>query len=111
MSNLTISWAILFVAGMLEVATTTVFRYTDGLTRVMPTVTFFALGTASFYLLFKSLAGIPLGTAYAVWTGIGAAGTAIIGIVFYAEPATTVRLVLLSLLIGSIMGLKLVSNS
>ena len=111
MSNLTISWAILFAAGMLEVVSTTVFRYTEGLTRTLPTVTFFALGMASFYLLFKSLAEIPLGTAYAVWTGIGAAGTAIVGILFYAEPATTMRLVLLSLLIGSIMGLKLVSNS
>ncbi|MGD9670901.1 MAG: multidrug efflux SMR transporter [Hyphomicrobiaceae bacterium] len=111
MSNLTISWILLFSAGMLEVATTTVFRFTDGLTRVVPTVTFFALGIASFYLLYKSLAAIPLGTAYAVWTGIGAAGTALIGILFYAEPATTVRLVLLSLLIGSIMGLKLIANS
>jgi len=110
MKNLTLSWILLFTAGLLEVATTTVFRYTDGLTRVLPTIAFFALGVASFYFLFRSLAGIPLGTAYAVWTGIGAAGTAIIGIIFHAEPATTIRLVLLSLLIGSIMGLKLVSN-
>lgn len=109
MSNLTISWILLLIAGALEVATTTVFRYTDGLTRALPTATFFALGVASFYFLYRSLAVIPLGTAYAVWTGIGAAGTALIGIYFYAEPATTARLVLLSILIGSIIGLKLIS--
>jgi quaternary ammonium compound-resistance protein SugE len=110
MSPLTLSWLWLLLAGSLEVATTTVFRYSDGLTRIVPTVAFFVLGLASFYFLFKSLAGIPLGTAYAVWTGIGAAGTALIGIAFYAEPATTARLVLLTLLIGSIVGLKFVSN-
>ena len=111
MSNLTQSWLLLFVAGALEVATTTVFRYTGGLTRVVPTAAFFVLGIASFYFLYRSLAAILLGTAYAVWTGIGAAGTALIGIYVYAEPATTARLVLLFILIGSIMGLKLVSNS
>jgi len=65
----------------------------------------------SLYCLNRSLAAIPLGTAYAVWTGIGAAGTALIGIAFYAEPAATARLVLLTILIGSIVGLKLVSTS
>lgn len=110
MTNLTMSWILLLCAGMLEVASTTMYRYTDSLTRVTPTIFFFALGVSSFYFLFKSLAVIPIGTAYAVWTGIGAAGTVIIGILFYAEPATTMRLVLLSVLIGSIVGLKLVSN-
>ncbi len=109
MSTVTISWLYLLVAGTFEVITTTVFRYTEGMTRIGPTIAFFALGLTSFYFLNKSLAGIPLGTAYATWTGIGAAGTAIIGIAFYEEPATTARLVLLVILIGSIMGLKLVS--
>ena len=109
MSTITLAWLYLMIAGTLEIITTTVFRYTDGLTRVTPTVAFFALGLTSFYFLNKSLAGIPLGTAYAVWTGIGAAGTALIGIAFYGEAATTARLVLLTILIGSIMGLKLVS--
>lgn len=111
MSSLTISWLVLVIAGMLEVASTTMYRYTDSLTRAVPTVAFFALGAASFYFLFRSLAVIPIGTAYAVWTGIGAAGTVVIGILFYAEPATTLRIVLLFLLISSIVGLKLASNS
>lgn len=109
MTAATQAWLFLLIAGALEIITTTVFRYTDGLTRVVPTVAFFALGFTSFYFLNKSLAGIPLGTAYAVWTGIGAAGTAVIGIAFYGEAATTLRLVLLTVLIGSIMGLKLAS--
>ena len=103
------AWLFLLIAGAFEIITTTVFRYTDGLTRAVPTVAFFALGFTSFYFLNKSLIGIPLGTAYAVWTGIGAAGTAVIGIAFYGEAATTLRLVLLTVLIGSIMGLKLAS--
>lgn len=109
MSTVNLAWVYLLVAGAFEIVTTTVFRYTDGLTRVVPTVSFFVLGLISFYFLNKSLAGIPLGTAYSIWTGIGAAGTLLIGIAFYGEPATTARLVLLTILIGSIMGLKLVS--
>lgn len=109
MSAITVAWLYLLLAGTLEIVTTSVFRYTDGLTRGVPTVAFFLLGFTSFYFLNKSLAGIPLGTAYAVWTGIGAAGTALIGILYYGEPAGTARLVLLTILIGSIMGLKLVS--
>lgn len=109
MSPITLSWFFLLFAGLLEVASTTMFRYTDGLTRPVQTVVFFGLGFASFYMLFKSLSAIPLGTAYAVWTGIGAAGTALVGIAFYAEPVTTARLLLLLVLIGSIVGLKLIS--
>lgn len=109
MSISAISWLYLLAAGAFEIAMTTAFRYTDGLTRPLPTTAFFALGLVSFLLLNKSLAGIPLGTAYAVWTGLGAAGTAFIGIAFYNEPTTTARLALLTVLIGSIIGLKLAS--
>ena len=79
------AWFYLFVAGGLEVVATTVFRYTDGLSRIVPTVSFFAIGILSFYFLNRSLQGVPLGTAYAVWTGIGAAGTALLGV----APSTT----------------------
>ena len=103
------AWIYLLSAGALEIVCTTVYRWTEGLTRAMPTVSFFALGFLSFYFLNKSLASIPIGTAYAVWTGIGAAGTAIIGILYYQEPADTLRFVFLTLLIGSIVGLKFVS--
>jgi quaternary ammonium compound-resistance protein SugE len=103
------AWVYLLLAGSLEVAATTVFRYTDGLSRIVPTATFFAIGIASFYFLNRSLAGVPLGTAYAVWTGIGAAGTAAIGIMAYGEAATSVRVALLMGLVGCIVGLKFVS--
>jgi quaternary ammonium compound-resistance protein SugE len=104
------AWVYLLTAGALEVVATTVFRYTDGLSRIAPTVSFFAIGIASFYFLNRSLSGIPLGTAYAVWTGIGAAGTAALGIAAYGEAATLVRVALLAGLVGCIVGLKFVAE-
>lgn len=101
------AWFYLLLAGACEVACTTLYRYTDGLSRLWPTVAFFAIGFLSLYLLNRAIAGIPLGTAYAVWTGIGAAGTALAGIAFYGEPATAVRVALLMGLVACIAGLKL----
>ncbi len=103
------AWIFLLTAGALEVAATTVFRYTDGLSRIAPTVFFFALGIASFYCLNRSLSGVPLGTAYAVWTGIGAAGTAVLGMLAFGEGAGVIRVALLAGLVASIVGLKFVS--
>jgi quaternary ammonium compound-resistance protein SugE len=103
------AWFYLFVAGGLEVVATTVFRYTDGLSRIVPTVSFFAIGIFSFYFLNRSLQGVPLGTAYAVWTGIGAAGTALLGVALYNEDAAPARVLLLVALIACIVGLKYVS--
>ncbi|MEO1544924.1 MAG: multidrug efflux SMR transporter [Pseudomonadota bacterium] len=111
---MTLQWIFLLTAGGLEIIATTLFRYTEGLTRLTPTLGFFAVGILSFYLLNRSINGdgaIPLGTAYAVWTGIGAAGTAFIGLMFYGEPSTTMRMVFLTLLIGSIIGMKFVSGN
>ncbi len=104
------AWLYLFTAGALEIAATTVFRYTDGMSRVAPTVAFFAIGIASFYFLNRSLDGIPLGTAYAVWTGIGAAGTALLGMIAFNEQATVVQIALIAALISCIAGLKFVSH-
>jgi quaternary ammonium compound-resistance protein SugE len=104
------AWIYLLTAGTLEVVATTVFRYTEGLSRIVPTVSFFAIGLASFYFLNRSLSGIPLGTAYAVWTGIGAAGTAVLGILAYGEGATLVRVALLMGLVACIVGLKFVAE-
>jgi len=104
------AWFYLIIAGSLEVAATTVFRYTEGLSRIAPAVLFFALGLASFYFLNRSLEGIPLGTAYAVWTGIGAAGTAVLGMVAFNEQATLVQVALIGGLIACIAGLKFVSH-
>jgi|SRR5690606_39162795 quaternary ammonium compound-resistance protein SugE len=106
-----IAWAYLLTAGICEILATTAFRYAEGFTKLGPTLAFGTAGIASLFLLQLSLSGIPLGTAYAVWTGIGAAGTAILGILYFNEPTTTTRLFFLVLLIGSILGLKLASSN
>lgn len=100
------AWIYLLMAGACEIMATTLFRYTDGFTKLWASVGCIAVGVLSFYLLSRALVGVSLGTAYAVWTGIGAAGTAIIGIVAYHEPASGMRMVCLALLIGGIVGLK-----
>ena len=77
----------------------------------MPSILFLVFASTSFFLLNRAMKDIDLGTAYAVWTGIGAFGTAIVGMVFFKDPATTARIVLLTVLIGSVVGLKLVSGT
>lgn len=103
------AWLCLLLAGIAEIGMTTAMRYIEWPPRLLPLAAFLLLTNASFALLIVATWSIPLGTAYAVWTGIGAAGTAILGIWLYAEPAAALRLVFLALLIGSIIGLKLVS--
>ncbi|MFM9940265.1 MAG: DMT family transporter [Hyphomicrobiaceae bacterium] len=105
------SWIYLVLAGLFEIGFTTSMRYLDWSLRPWPLLAFLVCSVLSFALLLAAMKTIPLGTAYAVWTGIGAAGTAIIGIVYYSEPAETVRVLLLLTLIGSIVGLKLVSST
>jgi quaternary ammonium compound-resistance protein SugE len=105
----TFAWLILVLAGLFEIGFTTSMRYIDWSLKPWPIIAFIVFSTLSFGLLFAAVKTIPLGTAYAVWTGIGAAGTALLGIAYYGEPATTLRLLFLTLLIGSIMGLKAVS--
>ena len=103
-------WIYLFLAGVIEVAFTTAIRFTDGFTRLWPTLLVLGLAGISFYFVAKSTATIPLGTAYAVWGGLGAIGTVAIGILYFGEPVTLWRMVFLSLLIISIVGLKLVTD-
>lgn len=103
------AWILLLLAGLFEIAFTTALRYVEGFSRPLPLLAFIAFVSLSLYLLMKASETIPLGTSYAVWTGIGAAGTAIAGIFYFGEPATALRLLFLSALIGSIVGLKLVS--
>ena len=110
-TNEMIAWGYLLTAGICEVLATTAFRYAEGFTRLGPSLAFAASGLTSLVLLQLSLSGIPLGTAYAIWTGIGAAGTAILGVMYFDEPTTTMRLFFLVLLIGSILGLKLASTN
>jgi quaternary ammonium compound-resistance protein SugE len=100
------AWLLLILAGLFEIGFTTSLRYVDGIARPLPLLAFLVFASLSFYLLVKASETIPLGTSYAVWTGIGAAGTVLIGIAFFAEPVTMWRVVFLVMLIGSIIGLK-----
>lgn len=101
------NWSILFLAGLLEVAWAIGLRHSAGFTRPLPSVlTLLAMGI-SFYLLSLALRTLPLGTAYAVWVGIGAVGTAIAGMLLFAEPASPLRLASLLLVVVGIAGLKL----
>lgn len=102
------AWVYLFIAGLFEVGFTTFLKLSAGFTRVWPTVTFFVLAGFSFISLSLSLKSIPLGTAYAVWTGIGAFGTALMGIAFFGESTDFWRIFFLICLILSIIGLKVI---
>jgi len=104
------SWMILFLAGLFEVAWAVGLKYTEGFTRLWPSVGTVAAMAVSFYLLAVAMRSLPLGTAYAVWVGVGAVGTAILGIALFNEPANAGRLVSLGLILAGIMGLKLASS-
>lgn len=100
------NWLYLVIAGAFEIAWAIGLKYTEGFTRVWPSTGTIMAMIASFYCLAQALKTIPVGTGYAVWTGIGAAGTAILGIVLLAESAALPRLVSLMLIVLGIVGLK-----
>lgn len=102
------SWIYLAFAGLLEIGWAVGLKYTHGFTRLVPTLLTVASMAASLGLLGLALRGLPLGTAYAVWTGIGTVGTALLGIALFGEPATAARLLCVALIAGGIIGLKLV---
>lgn len=102
-------WLFLVLAGALEVAFTTALKYAEGFTRLGPSVAFIVAYAGSAWLLSKAISTIPLGTAYAVWTGIGAVGTATVGIALFGDPANAARIFFLAVIIAGIAGLKLVS--
>ena len=105
------AWIVLIVAGLFEIGWAVGLKYTEGFTRMGPTV-FTAISLIiSMGLLGWSVRTLPLGTAYAVWTGIGAVGTAILGIVLFKEPATAARLTCIALIVAGIVGLKFFSGS
>lgn len=101
------AWTWLVIAGGLEVAWAIGLKYTEGWTRLWPSVVTLVLLAASMYCLAVAARTLPIGTAYAVWTGIGAAGTAVLGMALLGEPRTTVRLVSLALILAGVAGLKL----
>lgn len=102
-------WTYLLIAGLLEISFTTFLKLSDNFTRIPYTILFAICAILSFLCLNKAIQGIPIGTAYAVWTGIGAAGTVIMGILLFKEPFAMLRILFLSTLIASIIGIKLVS--
>jgi len=104
-------WILLIIGGMFEFGFTTCLKFSDNFTKLWPTIGFIITSVLSFVFLNWSLKGIPLGTAYAVWTGIGAFGTAIIGIVIFKEPVTFLRLFFIFMIVASVIGLKLVSEN
>jgi quaternary ammonium compound-resistance protein SugE len=101
------AWLLLIVGGLFEVGFTTCLRFVDGFRNLPWTLGFLASVTLSMGLLERAARDIPMGTAYAVWGGIGAAGTVIVGIIWFGEPATSIRILLLLALIACIIGLRL----
>ena len=101
------AWAALLAAGLLEVGWALGLKYSDGLTRFWPTVATVAAIALSFALMALALRSLPFGTAYAVWTGIGAVGSILVGMLLYSEPTDPVRLVCLTLIVAGMVGLKL----
>jgi quaternary ammonium compound-resistance protein SugE len=104
------AWLWLTLAGLLEVVWATGLKYTEGFTRLLPSAITVAAMVASVYLLGLAVRTIPIGTGYAVWTGIGAVGVAILGMVLFNEPRGLLRIVSILLIVAGIAGLKLVSS-
>lgn len=102
------AWLILLLAGLFEVAWAIGLKYTDGFSRPLPTLLTLSAMGVSVFLLAMAVKQLPLGTAYAVWTGIGAVGTVLMGIWLFNEPATLARILCLLLIIGGILGLKFI---
>ena len=103
------AWIYLTVAGLFEIGWAIGLKYTDGFTRLLPSLWTLASMILSIVLLGLALRTLPVGTAYAVWTGIGAVGTAALGIYLFAEPAIVARLLCIGLILSGIVGLKLVT--
>ena len=103
------AWIYLTIAGLFEIGWAIGLKYTEGFTRLLPSVWTIASMILSIVLLGLALKTLPVGTAYAVWTGIGAVGTAALGIYLFAEPATVARLLCIGLILSGIIGLKLVT--
>ena len=101
------AWVYLLIAGVLEMAWAVGLKYTDGWTKLGPSVFTAVAMAASFYFLSAALKVLPVGTAYAVWTGVGAVGVAVIGIMFLGEPGSPLRVASIMLIVAGIVGLKL----
>lgn len=105
-----LAWTVLLVAGLCEVGWAVGLKYTEGFSRLWPSLWTLVAMALSVILLAWSLKTLPVGTAYAVWTGIGAVGTALLGMLLFGEPRETARLVCIGLIVAGILGLKLVTE-
>lgn len=103
------AWLLLGLAGLLEIAFALAMKSSEGFTRLTPGLIAAATGVSSVYILSLALRSLPVGTAYAVWTGIGAAGTAILGMAILGDSTTPLRVLCIVLILGGVIGLKLVS--
>jgi quaternary ammonium compound-resistance protein SugE len=104
------AWALLIAAGLLEIVWAVALKDADGFTRLWPSVIGIAAAWASFGLLTLALRTLPVGTAYAIWTGIGVLGVAVVGILAHGESSSLARLALLALILAGVIGLKLVES-
>ncbi len=105
------AWLLLIIAGFLEVAWAIGLKYTDGMTKPLPTTATIAAMVVSVWLLGIAMKSLPVGTAYSVWVGVGAVGTVILGIILFKEPANVARLASIGLIVAGIVGLKLATPS
>lgn len=108
---MSVAWGLVVVAGLLETGFAVALKASEGFSRAVPTVLFAVCAIASFSLLSTALRDLPVGPAYAVWTGIGAAGTALVGILFLGESAAALKLVSIVLVIAGVVGLQLTSSA
>jgi quaternary ammonium compound-resistance protein SugE len=104
------AWIYLFIAGLFEIGWAVGLKYTDGFTKIWPSVITIATMILSFYFLSTAVKTIPIGTAYAIWTGIGAVGTAILGIILFGESKEFMRMLFVLLIVVGIVGLKFFSK-
>jgi len=109
-ANQTTAWVFLVVAGLLEIIWAIGIKYSEGFTRLWPSIVTIAAAWFSFWLLALAVKVLPIGTAYAVWTGIGAVGAALLGVVLFNEPATAARIICIVLIIAGIAGLKILGS-
>lgn len=103
-------WMFLLIAGFFEISWAVGLKFSHGFTQIIPSILTVVGMVASFYFLALALRNLPLGTAYAIWTGIGTIGTVIFGIILFKEPVTAMRLVCITLIISGITGLKLITH-
>ena len=105
------AWIYLFIAGLFEIGWAVGLKYTEGFTKLWPSVITIAIMVLSFYFLSSAVKTIPIGTAYAIWTGIGAVGTAILGIILFNESKEFMRIFFIFLIVIGIVGLKIFSKA